>query len=132
MGGRNEFADHVRELLSALGDVEVKPMFGGFGVYRQGLMFALISEDTLYLKTDEINRGGFEAQALERFTYLRQGKELSLSYHRAPEEALEDPAALLPWARGAFEAAQRAKRTGRKGRRGSRAQTPAAKSQRTG
>ena len=82
-------------------------MFGGFGIYRQGLMFGLVSQDTFYLKADEKNRADFEGRGLPRFTYERKGKELSMSYYQAPPEAMDNADKLGPWAQKAYEAAMR-------------------------
>ena len=107
----SEFVDHLAEQLAAFGPVTIRRMFGGHGVFRDGLMFGLVVDDGLYFKADEHNRASFEARGLPRFEYTRKGKQISLSYHLAPEDALEDPHALAEWARLAFDAALRGKRT---------------------
>jgi DNA transformation protein and related proteins len=83
-------------------------MFGGHGVYLDGLMFAIVSGDTLYLKADQMNRIEFEQAGCEIFGYARQGKRATLNFFRAPEEAMELPELMLPWARSAYAAALRA------------------------
>ena len=70
-------------------------------------MFALIADGNLYLKADDENRQGFEAEGCEKFSYTKQGREYQLSYYTAPEAFFEDPAACVEWARGAFDAALR-------------------------
>ncbi len=107
-----EFADYVVELLEPMGRVTAKRMFGGFGLYLDGLMFALIADDTLYLKADAGNRAVFAARVMPPFAYVRQGKSVALSYHAAPAEALEEPDDLLALARLAFAAALRSRRHG--------------------
>ena len=82
-------------------------MFGGQGIFHQGLMFALIADGKLYLKADDDNRAAFEVEGCERFGYFRQGREYRLSYYRAPQEFYENPAACRRWARSAFDAALR-------------------------
>lgn len=108
MERRNEFVEYIVDLLRPLGQALAKRMFGGFGIYVDGAMLAIVIDETLWLKTDDENRGAFEAAKLPPFTYSRQGKVISLSFHRAPDEALESPALLQAWARGAYAAAQRA------------------------
>lgn len=104
----NEFVAYLLELLAPLGGVSAKSMFGGYGIYRDGLMFGLVAEDMLYLKTDAGNRPGFEARGLPPFTYERKNKPaIVMSYHRAPEESLEESDALCQWAREACAAALR-------------------------
>ena len=56
------FADHVKERMALFGPVDIRPMFGGFGIYRQGLMFALIADERLYFKTDDLSQPQFEAR----------------------------------------------------------------------
>ena len=110
----SEFVGHLTEQLEAFGPVTVRRMFGGHGVFRDGLMFGLIIDDALYLKADEHGRAMFESCGLPRFEYTRKGKRISLSYYLAPGDALEDPRMLAEWARAAFEAALRGKRAGRR------------------
>jgi len=107
--GRNEFVEHVLELLAPFGSVSARRMFGGFGIYRDGLMFGLVASDVLYLKADTENRGEFAAVGSAPFSYTARRRQVILSYWRAPEEALESGAAMQEWARSAFAAALRAK-----------------------
>jgi len=104
----NEFVDYVLEQLSPLGGVRAKRMFGGHGIYLEGLFFALVADDTLYLKADDENRPQFESRGLGPFRYRVKGKERTMSYYSLPDAALEDRAELLTWARPSIEAALRA------------------------
>jgi DNA transformation protein len=104
---RASFIAHVTELLSGLGRLEAKPMFGGHGLYCNRAFFAIVLDDVLYLKADAQSRPRFIAAGLEPFVYSRQGKRASLNYYRAPAEALESPEAALDWAREALAAALR-------------------------
>ena len=104
----NDFVDYVMELLGPFGTVGARRMFGGHGVYLDGLMFAIVSEDTLYLKADEMNRIEFEQAGCEIFGYAREGRRATLGFFRAPEAAMESPELMLPWARTAYAAALRA------------------------
>ena len=87
-------------------------MFGGHGIYLDGLMFALIADDTLYLKVDDGNRADYLAAGLTPFKPF-DDKPGTMSYYPLPEEVFEDQDALLRWAREALGAALR----GRRGRR---------------
>ena len=109
MARRSEFVEHVVETMRVFGAVEAKAMFGGWGLYHQGAFFALVAGDTLYLKTDAQNRALFEAERLGPFVFAsKDGKKTAMSYRRAPDEALENPAVMAQWARYAYEAALRA------------------------
>lgn len=110
-GGR--FVDHVADLLAPLG-ATVRRMFGGHGLFLDGLMFALVADDRLYFKADDENRALFEDAGSEPFTYLRRGKPASLSYFSAPDDALEDREVLLHWAGHGIAAARRAAAAKRK------------------
>ena len=83
-------------------------MFGGHGVFLDGLMFAIVTGDTLYLKADQMNRIEFEQAGCEIFGYTRKDKRATLNFFRAPEDAMESPELMLPWARSAYAAALRA------------------------
>jgi DNA transformation protein len=105
---RSGFADFVVEQMAGLGGVTARRMFGGHGIFRDGLMFALIAGDTLYFKADDVNVGRFEARGLGPFTYESAGRPpMSLRYYRAPEEVFDDAQAMTEWARDAFACALR-------------------------
>jgi DNA transformation protein len=110
MPKHDEFVAYLLELLQPFGPVSARAMFGGYGLYRDGLMFGLIADETLYLKVDEKNRAEFEAQGLGPFVYHKKGKPYAMSYHLAPAEALEDSEPLCAWAEKGFAAARRGAR----------------------
>jgi DNA transformation protein len=102
--------DRVVGMLLPLGPVAPRSMFGGCGLYLDGIMFALIVEDTLYLKTDDRNRPRFEAEGCRPFAYETEGgRTVIMSYSEAPDQAMMDPGELLDWAEGAVAAARRAR-----------------------
>jgi DNA transformation protein len=103
------FATYAVELLGAAGRVAARRMFGGYGLYCDGVMFALIADDVLYLKTDDVNRPEFERVGSAPFTYEAKGRRTILVYWRAPDEAMESRELMAQWARGALAAALRAK-----------------------
>jgi DNA transformation protein len=103
----DDFVDYVMELFGPFGTVVSRRMFGGHGVYLDGLMFALVSGDVLYLKADAMNRVEFEQAGCEIFGYTRKGSFARLSFFRAPADAMESPDLMLPWARSAYAAALR-------------------------
>ena len=97
---------HCTELLSVLGPVRVSRMFGGNGVYVDGLFLALIARDSLFLKTDETSRQAFEAAGCQPFAFeTAKGARAVLGYWSAPDEALESSALMQPWARLALQSA---------------------------
>lgn len=111
MASSDGFLELLRDQLSGLGPIRIRRMFGGAGIYCDGVMFALVSDDTLYLKADDSNGGDFEAESLPPFSYeTKTGRTTIASYRRAPERLLEDPDELVAWARAALAAAHRAQR----------------------
>jgi DNA transformation protein and related proteins len=100
------FVSHCLELLSPLGSTSSRRMFGGHALYIDGLCMALIIQDTLYLKVDDTSRALFERAGCTPFTYAGKQDEVHvMSYYTAPEEAMESPAEMTPWARRALAAA---------------------------
>lgn len=119
------FIELLEEALGAIGPIAIRRMFGGAGVFADGVMFALIAGDTLYLKADDTTRHAFESEGLAPFTYRGRGKTIALSYWQAPERLLDDPDELTDWSRRALAvaragAAQR-KRVSKSGRGKTRA-----------
>lgn len=117
----DEFVSYVEDLLQTVGPVRARRMFGGHGFFLEGLMFALVVDNTLYLKADADTVGDFESRGLEAFSYRKQGKWCSIAYYQIPEEALEDIEEMRLWANKAYAVALRAaaaarhRRTRRKG-----------------
>lgn len=115
MAAPNEFVAHCTELLSPLGAVRTRRMFGGHGFYVDELFIALIAGDRLYLKADALTRPSFEAAGCTPFTFekARGGsvESIATSYFSAPEDAIESPPLMQPWARLAIDAALRARAT---------------------
>ena len=107
---QNEFVNYLLELLPAFGNVSAKALFGGHGIYRDGLIFGVVIDDTFYLKADEINRGQFDARGLAPFVYesKSKGKQVSLGYYQCPADALESPVLMAEWAGSGYGAALRA------------------------
>ncbi len=105
----NEYIDYLREVLAGFGAVQVRRMFGGYGLFYDGLMFGLVADESLYLKADGINRKDFEARNLPPFEYDKRGRVVQMSYFLAPAEMLDDPETAKAWASRSFAAAQRAK-----------------------
>lgn len=102
------YIEFIHDLLADFEPLRIKRMFGGAGVYSGELFFAILAEDTLYLKVDDGNRGGYEALGIQPFSYVkRDGRLATMSYYPVPSEILDSPDALAPWARQAIDAAQR-------------------------
>ena len=104
-----EFATHAADLLSSVGSVVARQMFGGHGLYCDGTMFALIADGVLYLKADAENRSDFERAGATPFAYRARGRSVVMSYYLAPEEVLESRTLAAPWARSAYAAALRSR-----------------------
>lgn len=105
----NEFVAHCLELLGSVGPARSRRMFGGHGFYVDDLFIALIAYERLYLKADASTRAAFEAAGCQPFVYDGAGKSVTLGYFSAPEEAMESPPLMQPWARLALAAALRAR-----------------------
>lgn len=108
------FVTHILELMEPLGPVVARSMFGGWGLSLDGMTFALVAGEELYLKTDDQNRPDYEALGLPAFTPFADQPDRKMNYHLPPAEALEDADSLCPWIRAAFEVALRAPRKGKK------------------
>jgi DNA transformation protein len=100
------FVDHALDLLAGLGPVQARRMFGGYGVFLRGVMFGLLDDDELFLKTDDQSRERFTAAGCRRWSW---NGSVETGYFRPPDEAHEDAEAMLPWGRMGIEAALRKK-----------------------
>jgi DNA transformation protein len=107
MSNDADFVAYVLELLQPLARCSARRMFGGYGLYGDGLMFALVFDGRLYLKVDEMTKPDFVAAGCAPFVYEGQEKPIEMSYWTVPESALESHEDMTPWARRAFAAALR-------------------------
>jgi len=96
-------ADFVHDLFGEFGRVEIKRMFSGQGIYAGGVIFAIVSNDVIYFKTDDATRSAFERENSTPLAFTRKstGKRMVTSYWRLPERLYDDPAELAQWAREA-------------------------------
>ena len=127
------FVSHCLELLAPLGAVRARRMFGGHGLYIDDVFVALIADERLYLKTDAESRPAFERAGCRPFAYSRRDRAaVTLGYWSAPEEALDSPRAMGPWARLSLAAALKARGAQRAAphRGASQRRTPAASASR--
>lgn len=106
---RNDgFIDYLHELLDPVGRIAVRRMFGGHGLYCDGIFFAIVIEERLYLKADAQSRPRFEQAGCAPFVYDGHGRRIEMSYWSAPEEAMDSADDMRPWALLALQAARRA------------------------
>ena len=117
-----DYRDFVLEQLAGAGRVTPRAMFGGVGLYLDGLFFALIDDDTLYFKADEASRRRYEAAGSRPFCPDPSRPEQSMGYWQVPADVLEEPEALVDWARAAQGVAH-----AKRGKRDTRRRPPAAR-----
>lgn len=107
-----EFVRHCLDLLAPVAPCVARRMFGGWGLSTDGLTLAIIADlgegERLWLKTDATTVATFEAAGGQPFVYLAKGKPMTMGYRSAPEDAMESPALMRPWAGLALDAALRA------------------------
>jgi DNA transformation protein and related proteins len=104
----SSYVAYIVDVLSRIGPVKTRAMFGGHNVSLEGVTFGLIVDNILYLKVDDTNRKSFEDADLVPFSYSKKdGTRTSMSYHQVPD-CLDDWQALRPWVEGALAAARRA------------------------
>jgi len=113
MASERGYPEYVLDLLMQVGppfdtSTRLRRMFGGHGVFCDGVMFALIADDVLFLKVDDATKPDFLAAGSEHFIYEKGGKPVEMSYVTVPDDANEDVEALRPWAHMALAAANRA------------------------
>lgn len=99
-------AQAISDIFGPAMPVRVRRMFGGFGVFDGALMFALVYDGEIFLKTSQTTRVRFAEAGSAPFVYRSRGRERDLGYWRLPEVALDDPDELARWAALALEAAR--------------------------
>jgi DNA transformation protein and related proteins len=110
-------AEAIQDLFREFGPVQVRRMFGGAGLYAGGVMFALVSDELIYLKTDAASLPAFERERCAPFEYdTKAGKRALTTYWRLPERLYDDPDELAQWARAALAAARAQESTPKRSR----------------
>ncbi len=104
-----ELVAHALELLAPQGHVRARGMFGGHGLYIDELFVALVAFERLYLKVDAQTRPQFQAAGCTPFVYDGGTRPITMGYFSVPDDAMESPDAMQPWARLAVAAALRAR-----------------------
>jgi DNA transformation protein and related proteins len=108
MVASDSFAEFLKEQLAPLGRVTMRRMFGKTGVFCDGLMLGMVTDNTLYFRVDDDNRLAFqEAASFPPLNYRKKGSTIDLSFWRAPERLFDEPDELVTWARIALAAAGR-------------------------
>jgi DNA transformation protein and related proteins len=108
MVASDTYAEFLREQLAPLGRLTLRRMFGKTGVFCDGVMFAMVTENTLYLRVDDHNRVTFkEAESFPPLNYQKKDCTIDLSFWRVPERLFDEPDELVSWARAALAAARR-------------------------
>ena len=102
----NEYLTYVIDQLECAGPVQSRRMFGGAGLYCDGLFFALIADDVLYFKVDDSNRPDFEEAQMEAFRPFPE-KSMVMGYYQVPIDVLESKETLKEWAEKAVHVAER-------------------------
>ena len=101
---KNEYCNYILDLLSPIGNVTARAMFGGYGIYCNGIIFAIIVDDTLYFKVDYTNRSNYENKGSEPFSYdAKNKKNIVMSYWQVPPDVLDDNEQLCCWADKSYE-----------------------------
>lgn len=107
MSVSNEFLDYVLDQFREWGEISVRKMFGGAGLYREGKMFGLVADDTVYLKVDETNRAQYEAAGSRPFKPWEY-KPMVMSFWELPPDVFECPPELAQWADASLSIQRRA------------------------
>ena len=102
----DEYLTYVIDQLECVGAVQARRMFGGAGLYCDGLFFALVADDVLYFKVDDSNRPDYESAGMGPFRPFPD-KPNVMQYYEVPIEALENRDTLYDWARKALDVAER-------------------------
>lgn len=105
-----DYLEYLQEQLDWLPGLRVKRMFGGVGIYSDGLFFAIADDGMLYLKGDATSEAVYREGGAERFSYQAKGKTVHLNYWSVPADVLEEADTLHGWIRIALDTALRARK----------------------
>lgn len=108
MVASSEYVEFLREQLAPLGHITTRRMFGKTGVFCDGVMLSMVTENVLYLRVDDENREAFEeARTSPPLNYVKGGRLIDLAFWRVPDRLFDETDEFIDWARLALAAAQR-------------------------
>jgi DNA transformation protein len=108
MVASDAFAEFLREQLAPIGSIALRRMFGKTGVFCDGVMLGMVTENTLYFRVDAFNRDIFaEAASFPPLNYAKKGSTIDLAFWRVPDRLFDEPEEFIVWARAALAAAHR-------------------------
>lgn len=110
------FHDYViHDVLKNIPDITSQAMFGGWGIYKDGIIFALIADGELYFKVDDSNRCDFERLGSHPFVYSQgKHKQTTMSYWLLPEEIMANETELPQWIERSVNVSKQSKQKKRK------------------
>ena len=112
---KGEFVEYVKVMLHPFGEITSRTMFGGYGIYKNGLMIALIAQGELYFKADAKAAEYFKTEGSEPFVYYgKQDKPVTMSYYKILPDVMDDENELGKWVNLAYGAALQGKDKGKK------------------
>ena len=120
MPARNSYVEFLLEQFAPLGEISSRAMFGGHCLYCDGVVFALVANNALFLKADDTNREAFTARGSKAFRPF-EDQDASMSYYEAPPEIFEDSDAMREWCGGSVEAGRRAQAKKKPRKKGTKA-----------
>jgi DNA transformation protein len=106
----SDFIRFISDQMSVIGHLRIRAMFGGHGIYKGDRMFAIVVDDRLFFKVDDVSRGDFELAGSSPFTYKSKGRSVTLQYYEAPSDVFDNREGMKVWAEKALEAATRAQK----------------------
>ena len=106
----SNYLEYIMEILSPHGNITSKPMFGGYGIYKNGVIVAFIAYDELYFKVDKSNKPQYEDFDSEPFIYEAKGKKTTMSYWKVPMEILENEDKIGIWLDQSYEISLKTKK----------------------
>ena len=111
--------EFIRDLFAPFGPVTMKRLFGGFGLYREAVIFGLVFDGAIFLKVDETSIPDFEREGSGPLVYSRAERSgaVALPYWQLPERLYDDPEELAIWAARALAVSERKKLAPRRRRK---------------
>lgn len=102
------FLEATLAKLGAARLVTYRKMFGGAGVYLDGFMFAVLDDDRVYFKVDDVNEGRYVEAGMDLFVY-DPSKGATMPYREVPNNVWESSETLGEWIDASVEVVKRKK-----------------------
>jgi DNA transformation protein len=100
----SDYLDYIlQDVLADEPGLSSRFMFGGFAIYKNGVIVGMVIDEMLYFKVDETNKAQYEKLGSKPFMYTARGKTIPMSYWTVPDSIIENRTEIKKWLETSYQ-----------------------------